>query len=107
MSMLPRRLSAEDDVDAKKKMIGAGWIKPGVRSVQERLAELRLEVEVEVGLLSRYSILCQNSVSDARYGAAGAPAITSEKDQWKELADRRLARVDKLTLSWRDTMMNE
>ena len=62
MSMLPRRLSAEDDVDAKKKkMIGAGWIKPGVRSVQERLAELRLEVEVEVevevGLLSRYSIL--------------------------------------------------
>lgn len=70
-------------------MIGAGWIKPGVRSVQERLAELRLEVEV--GLLSRYSILCQNSVSDAHYGAAGAPAITSEKDQWKELADRQTA----------------
>jgi glucan-binding YG repeat protein len=74
-------------------------------SAMDKLSDLR--TEVEISLLARYALICDNIVSDSHYSAVGAPAITTEKDQWKELADRRLGRVDKMTIAWRNTMMNE
>jgi len=77
----------------------------------EWLANLRIHVEVD--LISKYPEMCEVRASDRHYGPAGNDAIDKTggvdgaDDHWKELTERRLARADKLTLSWRDAMLNE
>ena len=74
---------------------------------------------VEVDLLTKYPELCDVLASNKHYGPAGNEPIDPEpkpkpgsnsgveKDHWQELLERRLHRMDKLTVAWRDTMMNE
>jgi len=69
-----------------------------------RLFELRMKIEMD--LIMRYPQLCEQRNSDEHYGAAGGPPL-SHANHWSETFDRRLGRIDKLTLAWRDTMMSE
>ncbi|KAJ1439298.1 hypothetical protein B484DRAFT_391885, partial [Ochromonadaceae sp. CCMP2298] len=73
-------------------------------------ADLRTYVEVD--LLSKYPELCETMASNKHYGPAGNEPILAHQgdnhdDHWHELMSRRLLRMDKLTVAWRDTMMNE
>lgn len=72
------------------------------------LANLRTHVELD--LISKYPEMCEIRSSDKHYGPAGNDVIekaNDNDDHWKELTERRLSRVDKLTISWRDAMLNE
>lgn len=69
-----------------------------------RLFELRMKIEMD--MIMRYPQLCEQRNSDEHYGAAGGPPL-SHGNHWSETFDRRLGRIDKLTLAWRDTMMSE
>ena len=69
-----------------------------------RLFELRITIEMD--LVQKYPQLCEQRNSDMHYGAAGGPPM-DHGNLWSEVFDRRLARIDKLTLAWRDTMMSE
>ena len=71
--------------------------------IECRLLEIRMKLEIEV--LTKFPIICERRASDMSYGAGG-DQINCE-DHFKELTKRRLDRVDKLTVAWRQTMMNE
>jgi len=67
---------------------------------------------VEIDLLAKYPELCEIQASNRHYGPAGNDPIQSyqgykQEDHWYELLNRRLLRMDKLTVAWRNTMMNE
>ena len=83
---------------------------PGVTRIQSVLSHKRTLVEmrmsVELDLIGRYPVLCEQRSQDLHYGAAGGRAFGS-KNHWEEAFDRRLGRVDKLTVAWRDSMLTE
>ena len=67
---------------------------------------------VEIDLLAKYPEMCEIQASNRHYGPAGNDPIQSyqgykQEDHWYELLNRRLLRMDKLTIAWRNTMMNE
>lgn len=68
-----------------------------------RLLEIRMHVEIE--LLTKLPVICERRASDMSYGAGGSALIA--EDHFQELMKRRLDRIDKLTIAWRSTMMNE
>ena len=68
-----------------------------------RLLETRMKVEVE--LLTKLPVICERRASDMSYGAGGSVIVA--EDHFQELMTRRLDRIDKLTIAWRSTMMNE
>lgn len=91
------------------KLIGVGC-KDVVGRVSKNKFQSDLRTHVEIDLLTKYPEMCDIHASDKHYGPAGNEPINASgmsKDHWEELMSRRLARVDKLTLSWRDTMLNE
>lgn len=82
----------------------------GRRNADRFRADVRTYVEID--LLSKYPELCVIQASNKHYGPAGNDPILAHQgdnhdDHWHELMNRRLARVDKLTIAWRDIMMNE
>eukprot|EP01032_Pedospumella_encystans_P014699 gene14700-16862_t len=79
---------------------------------QEQKFNANTRIYVEVDLLSKYPELCNVMMSNKHYGPAGNEPILSHQgdkhdDHWQELMNRRLNRMDKLTIAWRDIMMNE
>ena len=68
------------------------------------LLEMRMRIEID--LIIKYPQIVEQKNSDDHYGAAGGAPL-DPKNHWNEVFDRRLARIDKLTLAWRDTMMSE
>lgn len=92
-----------------------GRRQPAHLSLEEyQRAKFRSDVRtfVEVDLLTKYPELCEVQASNKHYGPAGNEPILSSQgykneDHWHELMNRRLSRMDKLSISWRDTMMNE
>jgi hypothetical protein len=82
----------------------------GRRSADSYRANVRTYVELD--LLSKYPELCVVQASNKHYGPAGNDPILAHQgdahaDHWQELMTRRLNRMDKLTIAWRDIMMNE
>ncbi len=68
------------DPNEDKLFLGIGVM----HNDRENLANLaNLRLQVEMIMLPRYFLLCDNMVADIHYGASGATAITAEKDQWK------------------------
>ncbi len=81
-------------------------------SVANDMFVQKLRTFVEVDLLSKYSEICEIQASDRHYGPAGNdPMMRSSHDgddfHWKELLTRRINRLDRLTISWRDLMLSE
>ena len=71
---------------------------------QKRLLEQSMFVELD--LLTKYPILCETRSQDEHYGAAGGKPMDPAR-HWEDSFDRRLGRIDKLTIAWRDSMLNE
>jgi hypothetical protein len=72
----------------------------------------KVRVYVELDLLTKYPEICEIRASDRHYGPAGNDPMVSqaesvEDNHWRELLNRRINRLDKLTISWRDTMLSE
>jgi hypothetical protein len=78
---------------------------------------LKLRTFVEVDLLTKFPEISEIRASDRHYGPQGNEPMVynnnknsssfSEDYHWKELLNRRVQRLDRLTKSWRDTMLSE
>lgn len=77
----------------------------GFTVATELLHELKVNVEIDV--LVRYSLICTSHAESENFSKDATKPPLNEEDHWEELLNRRLNRVDKLTLSWRDIMVNE
>eukprot|EP01038_Epipyxis_sp_PR26KG_P008891 gene8891-11991_t len=107
-------------------LIGVG--ETSLRSPSTKLfTDFRSHVELD--LIIKFPELCESRAADKNYGPVGSEpmvaiaskpgvaqsnsvfnptdATTAGDEHWLELTNRRLSRMDKLTLSWRDTMLNE
>lgn len=72
----------------------------------------KLRTFVEVDMLSKYPEICELYASDRHYGPAGNDPMQpgrhdGEDFHWKELLQRRIHRLDRLLISWRDLMLSE
>jgi hypothetical protein len=77
----------------------------GFTVATELLHELKVNVEIDI--LTRYSLICTSHAESENFSKDVTKPPLNEEDHWEELLTRRLNRVDKLTLSWRDIMVNE
>jgi hypothetical protein len=70
---------------------------------------LKLRAFIEVDILSKFPEISEIRLSDRHYGPAirSSSLPGSEEYHWKELLNRRLQRLDRLTKSWRSTMLSE
>lgn len=75
-------------------------------TARQKLRLLELRMQSELDLLTRYPVLCETRAQDEHYGAAGGRPMNPE-NTWEDAFDRRLGRIDKLTVAWRDSMMCE
>jgi len=73
-----------------------------------------IHTAIEVDLLIKYSEIIEIKYSDKFYGPVNNSPISSfdlnddsNSSYWKELLQRRVQRLTRMTLSWRDIMLNE